>query len=168
VINTDKAGVDREDQDRKCPETEIRGTLQDNAGTLYPYTLTICGELHDWRVFDRERRIGYAWCILAEEEFKLMDWKFENEVVFPRSFWARLLGRSPEIRNFRRRGLGNRLLPLLVDHARESGARRVTGMISSEDLEEFPTLADWYGRLGFTFVPAASAGRIMGHIELRL
>lgn len=160
--------MERDGPDRESPETETRGTLQDNIGIIYPYTLTTCGELHDWRVFDRDRRIGYAWCILRDGEFKLADWKFENEVMLPRSFWARLLGRSPEIRNYRRRGLGGRLLPLLFDHARKSGASRVTGMISSGDLEEFPTLANWYGRLGFTFVPVAPAGRIVGHIELRL
>ena len=33
---------------------------------------------------------SYAWCVLAEEDFKLMDWKFENEAVMSRSFLAQI------------------------------------------------------------------------------
>ncbi|MDP3072290.1 MAG: GNAT family N-acetyltransferase [Opitutaceae bacterium] len=168
MIGTDKTDMHRKDRDDGCAETETRETLQDDLGAAYSYTLTVCDELHDWRIFDANRRIGYVWCLLCDEEFKLADWKFERELVVPRKLWARLLGLSPEIRNYRRRGLGSRLLPLIVEHARKSGARRITGMISSEDLAEFPALVSWYGRFGFTFAPKAPGSAIVGEIELRL
>lgn len=144
---------------------EIRGTLCDKFATLYPYILTVGQPLHDWQVLDGDCRIGYAWCTLHGEVFNIGDLKFEQAVIQPQAFLSRLLGRSVKTRNYRRHGLGTRLLPLIIQHARTCGARRITGLVSVDDLAAFPGLTAWYARYGFVFTPG---GMLAGQLELIL
>lgn len=149
-------------------ETESCGVLHDRLGTTYRYTLCMSRQLHDWSVFDANRRIAYVWCHPLGEEYKLADWKIENEAVITRNFWARVCRLTPETKNYRRRGIGTQLLPMVITHAREIGARRITGVIASHDLAEFPELPAWYARFGFVYTPTPDGGRFIGRIELRL
>jgi GNAT superfamily N-acetyltransferase len=149
------------------PETETQGVLHDNSGTAYRYTLCTSQHRYEWNIFEERRRIAYAWCYSLGDEFKLADWKIENEAITPQSLWARMW-RRPEIKNYRRRGIGSQLLPLVISHARAIDARRITGVIASRDLEEFPALLAWYERFGFLYTPTPNCGHFVGRIELRL
>ena len=139
--------------------------LRDKVGDFYPYILTIGPLLHDWQIHDGEYRIGYAWCTLHGDVFNIGDLKFEEAVIQPQTFLARLFGRPVQTRRYRRRGLGSSLLPLIIRHARSCGARRITGLISTGDLGAFPELSAWYARYGFVFTPG---GMLAGHLEMIL
>jgi ribosomal protein S18 acetylase RimI-like enzyme len=50
---------------------------------------------------------------------------------------------------YRQRGLGAKLLRLVISHLREKGVKEIYGSVMGKDLKEFPNMVEWYERLGF-------------------
>ncbi len=91
---------------------------------------------------------GMAKCVWDDHErtrLLLADLKVEHDKLIEKE---RLLW--PERRaNFRRLGIGRRLLREVVRQAPLMGARELFGKIVDLDLEPRPFLLDWYAREGF-------------------
>lgn len=153
----------------KSGEDELRttGTLVDKVGRKCSYLLTQNHRSHDWFVFDGDWRIGYAWCSQIGPDFRVSDFKFSPDFRRPRSFLGWPIGRAPAL-NYQRRGLGTALLRLILAHARGRGCRRIVGVISQVDLDQFPALPEWYARFGFRYSPIPEGGIIKGNLELPL
>lgn len=52
--------------------------------------------------------------------------------------------------NFRRLGIGKRLLRAMLDYARQNGANRIYGSVVDQDIQANRDLLDWYASEGFT------------------
>lgn len=52
-------------------------------------------------------------------------------------------------RNYRHRGVGTKLLNLLIEHAKEKNMQRIYGSVMKHDIAKTPGLAEWYERHGF-------------------
>jgi len=50
---------------------------------------------------------------------------------------------------YRRKGLGTKLVKLVITRLRERGVRHIYGSVPRSALEEFPEIVQWYERLGF-------------------
>jgi GNAT superfamily N-acetyltransferase len=149
-------------------EKIVSGHIRDRQGKAYSYKLTILDESRNWTIFDGEWRIGYAWCGCYGADFRIGDLRFEPAFRAPRRGWRRYFLRKAPPVNYRQRGLGSALLPLLIVHARESGCKKVSGMLSEVDLVPFPALAEWYARFGFRSTLSMGKEPEMGTIELPL
>ena len=69
--------------------------------------------------------------------------KFRKSIIVttPRS--------KKDIKNYRHRELGTRLLNLLIEHAKYRNVRRIYGSIMKDDIAGTPGLIEWYERHGF-------------------
>ena len=85
------------------------------------------------------RRIGYIWCVRDADRLKVSDLHVEPE--------------------FRRHGIGGRLLRMVLTSADKEGVREVWGLVTQEDLKRWPNLTSWYQHLGFTVMDATAADR---------
>jgi len=52
-------------------------------------------------------------------------------------------------KNYRHRGLGTKLLNLLIEHAKERKVQCLYGSVMKDDIAKTPGLVGWYERLGF-------------------
>lgn len=52
-------------------------------------------------------------------------------------------------KDYRHRGLGTKLLNLLIEHAKERKVHRLYGSVMQDDIEKTPRLVEWYERHGF-------------------
>ena len=144
------------------------GSIVDKAGKLYAYTFTYENWLREWRVFDGRPWIGVASCTLSGTTMTLADIQLREDILRPRAFWARLLRRPPVRINYRGRGLGSALLAMVIDHARKSECRTITGIVAARDLATNPRLVEWYRRHGFIYAATAPGLNVSGSISLYL
>jgi hypothetical protein len=140
------------------------GWISDNAGVAFPFTFSSNGWMREWRVFDAGPWIGVASCSVKGDEMNLGEFQFRDDLFRPRSWSQKLRGQPPERVNYQRRGLGSVLLPLVIAHARQSGCRKINGIITSRDLAANPRLVAWYCRHGFSYSPVGPNLRVAGNI----
>ena len=53
------------------------------------------------------------------------------------------------IKNYRRQGLGTKLLDLSIEHAKERNVQCIYGSVMQDDIARTPGLVEWYERYGF-------------------
>jgi GNAT superfamily N-acetyltransferase len=75
------------------------------------------------------RRIGYLWCCRDGSGLQIADLQVNEE--------------------YRRHGIGTKLLHLVLTTADEAGIEEIWGGITKDDLARWPGLIDWYKRNGF-------------------
>lgn len=91
------------------------------------------------------RRIAYAISGLRRHRTELEQLRVDDGVS-DRWPWRTYEG-LPQ--NFQRRGVGGRLLQLIIAKAQADGAKEVWGFIVDQDLKASPFLPEWYKRHGF-------------------
>lgn len=60
-----------------------------------------------------------------------------------------ITGLKRDNKNYRSRGLGTKLLNLLIEHAKERKVQRLYGSVMNDDIDKTPGLVEWYEWLGF-------------------
>jgi GNAT superfamily N-acetyltransferase len=93
------------------------------------------------------RRVGMIQGIQQEDgEFLISDLTVEDDVLISRTPVLPIEKRA----NFRRLGIGKKLLREMVAYAKQNGAARIYGSVVGRDTRANPDLLDWYSREGFT------------------
>ncbi|HEY0862633.1 MAG TPA: GNAT family N-acetyltransferase [Lacunisphaera sp.] len=148
-------------------ETEVTGQLIDRIGQGYRYVLTMDRRARYWHVFAGSARIAEALCTLLDDDvFNIGDLHVRHNIAVPQTFLQSFFCQPVRQIDYRRRGLGAALLDQVLVHARECGCRKVTGIISIFDLEEFSELIAWYERFGFQYIPETPGTRVAGNLTL--
>lgn len=101
--------------------------------------------------------VGHLTAIdFGEGVMMLGDVTVKNDVPASDSRTAPLLHRilgKPTTESLRGRGIGTRLLDILLDHCRNSGIAEIYGSVVQDDLDATPGLLGWYRKHGFEARP---------------
>jgi GNAT superfamily N-acetyltransferase len=146
------------------PVIETSGWV-DWTGLHYEFERTTDGCMVAWRLFYSKVLVGYLFLHRRAEGAFIADLEV-RESVTQRSRLRRLLGLKGRELRLRRRGLGSMLLQTAIGYSRRSGARRLSGEVTREDLQRSPSLVEWYQRHGFLFTPLHDDTRLAGRIEM--
>jgi GNAT superfamily N-acetyltransferase len=93
------------------------------------------------------RRVGMIQGIRQDDgEFLISELRVEDDVFISRT----PLLPFEKHANFRRLGIGKRLLREMVAYAKQNCAIRIYGSVVGRDTRANPDLLDWYSREGFT------------------
>lgn len=116
----------------------------------------------DWQFEARAggRRVGYAWCRRkGPETLVIIDLCID--AAAPVLGWVQRLRVNLFLRakrvSFRRRGIGSAMVDALIGASRAGGINTISGYITPADLDQFPSLPEWYKKKGFV-VTDNSAG----------
>ena len=129
--------------------------LQDRFG--HAYRIDFSGSRGIWviRVWDGQFPAAYLYALHARRQrLRIQDFKVADDLVVPEPALLRLgrklLGLSPRIVSYRRRGIATALLAAVIAHADAEEIPRIEGDIFERDRVQFPGLPDWYHARGFT------------------
>jgi GNAT superfamily N-acetyltransferase len=128
------------------------------------------------RLFDGKTWVGKAACLVDGELMRLADIViFEDPWLGRRGLWMfapYFLYKMLRGRDYRRRGLGTRLLELVIRRAHEIGASRIEGFVTRQGLVDNPKLLDWYQNHGFRVTlkpePGPNLTDVVGWIDMAL
>jgi len=140
--------------------------LHDNPGRRYLLRFYVGTTGWTLKAFDRQTLVAMVKCAIQGDGLLMGDLNVFDKARFPQGAfigWLRsLLGMNPRTTNYQRRGLGTKLLSLVVEKAKEAGMSRITGNLFPRDLAANPNLPNWYQNQGFEVEMDASgnSGRI--------
>jgi GNAT superfamily N-acetyltransferase len=125
-------------------------TVIDNYGKEYTLVLDDSDNFLVLKLYRLEQHVGHAHCNLdiSTKRMLLCDIEIFKEADRKGidAFWA-VVKREPD--NYHRRGLGNKLLQVIIECAQRLGAVEIYGHIVEKDLVENPSLLHWYRKHGF-------------------
>jgi hypothetical protein len=106
-----------------------------------------------FEVYDRDLKVGHAWCIPGGDVLKLNAIEIMNRVLPSESLRTRLIrgitGSQRPTYDYQKRGIGTVLLRLVIATAKHKGFSRIEGYVVEGDAAANPSLFDWYRRHGF-------------------
>jgi len=110
--------------------------------------------------------IGKAVCLLnLPDEMEWADIVIWDHVVprrrglcrlIPYGMWSKLKATS-----YRKRGLGTKLLKIVVEKARKENVGRIRGFVTNQGVADNINLLNWYQKHGFRVIPVVSPGTLM-------
>ncbi|MGD0778828.1 MAG: GNAT family N-acetyltransferase [Candidatus Solibacter sp.] len=127
--------------------------LEDDMGK--PYALHLHDDDKSWtlKVFDRRVLVAQVNCLVQGDALLLADIHVFDEARLPEGMfvsWLRsALGLKPRTANYQRRGMGTRLLQIVIERARRRNLSRIAGNLFPRDLSARPDLPTWYRNHGF-------------------
>ena len=149
------------------PETLL---VVDNGGRHYTLHFGESDPIWVLKLFDHRILVAKVNCLVEEDTLRIADLHVFEEAAIPQGYVVSCLrsalGLEPRTANYQRRGLGTKLLGLIIRHAKERNFVRITGNLFPRDLEMNPKLPMWYQRCGFTVNMDES--RSAGIVEFRL
>lgn len=124
---------------------EIRFEIENGIGTI---TASI-----------NEMGAGYLYfVVISPNEWSLNDLKVKERAYLPpnrlRLFFISLGLLKAKTINFRRRGIGTRLLKRFLVEADKKGVETIQGEITKNDYSQNPNLHNWYQKHGFKLLPS--------------
>ena len=111
------------------------------------------GDLWDVDAQWHDRQVGYARCTRTAGRLMLGELRVKDNLPVPWPFLdclRLLLGIPCRRLDFRKQGIGSRLLERILAEAARAGVTEILGSVTQEDIDKTPALLDWYARHGFT------------------
>jgi GNAT superfamily N-acetyltransferase len=134
-------------KDKQGRQYQMKGDYDDETGLLVV------------KLRYQNQEVGRTQCILYPSgEMKIGDLIIFDDVVHtPKNLrqWLKQKVSKPKPENYRNNGLGTHLLKFALDFAHLKGVKHVHGVLTQNDINTTPGLANWYRKYGFQLNPPA-------------
>jgi hypothetical protein len=132
----------------------IPDCIADNSGICYPLSLEIEDNVAEFKIRHNGKRIAIASLVMrTQSTIELADIRIEDQVfrreVFLKTLFRWITRKKHIPINYRRKGIGSKLLTLVISFAKAQGYSKITGKVTKADFKNNPQLLDWYRKFGF-------------------
>jgi GNAT superfamily N-acetyltransferase len=128
----------------------VERMIIDNYGKEYTLTLDEIDNTLSLHLYRRDEQIGRANCVVNVSTNRVLIGDIvidEDKKLNGLDLIEAMLKKEPK--NYRRRGLGSKLLQVIFEYAQRLGAVEICGNIVQKDLAANPGLLHWYRKHGF-------------------